>query len=279
MCCSRSGIWIAFLLLVIARGAAAEHVIGLGADFDTEDGRAFSALGSLGVGEKSWLNASASYNVSRGGQSDLETVYLDAGFDHHFDPVGVRLGVGYWGDSELLDANDLRASLYWSGDKGSLSVDYERRAFDLTLSSPLLQQTRFIEFDADGLGLAARLQLSDRVSVFANGMHYEYSRNISLEPRVDVLRVFALSRLNAVNSLLDDRISAGIELELGDSVLDLRAARWRTAVFGDRVDSLGVGWLMPLAASSDIELRLSSDDTEVSGRATLFSVFLYFYGD
>lgn len=258
--------------------ANAEHVIGLGAEIDTENGRAFSALGSLAIGEHSWLNAAASYSVSRGGLRDLDIVYFDAGFDHHFDPIGLRVGISRWGDSELLDSNDMRASVYWRGDQGSLSLDFERRAFDLTIRSLSQPQSRFVEFEADGLGLAARLKLSDTVSVYANGMHYDYSRNLSLEPSVDVLRVFALSRLSMVNSLLDDRLSGGIEFEIGDQLLDLRAATWRTAVFDDRIDSLGIGWLMPFTASSDIELRLSSDDTQAAGRVTLFSVFLYFYG-
>lgn len=279
MYCSDLKILATVLMLASAPAALAEHVIGLGAEFDNEDGRAFSALGSLGIGEQTWLSAAASYNSSKGILADLETIYVDAGLDHHFDPLGVRVGIGYWGDSDLLDSNDLRASLYWRNDKGSLSLDYERRAFDLTLRTLLTQQPRLIEFEADGVGLAARLQLSDAVGVYANGMHYDYSQNISLQPSVDVLRVFALSRISTVNSLLDDRVSAGIEVAIGDHVVDLRVSSWRTAVFNDRVDSIGIGWLLPLAAASDLELRLSSDDAETAGRATLFSVFLYFYGE
>ncbi|MBT8085212.1 MAG: hypothetical protein KJN72_08305 [Woeseia sp.] len=279
MCCSSRKTLFAVILCGILRCTNAEYVVGLGADADTEDSHAFAALGSLGIGESSWLSATVSRNVSRSGTGNVETVYYDAGFDHHFDPLGVRFGIGYWGDADLLDSNDLRASLYWSVDKGSLSIDFERRAFDLTFRSPLLAQPRSVEFEADGIGFAARLQLSEVVSVLANGMRYDYSRNISLQPSVDVVRVFAVSRIGVTNSLLDERLSAGIEFAAGENVLDLRASSWRTAIFDDRVDSFSVGWLMPLTASSDLELRLSSDDADAFGRATQFSVFWYFYGE
>lgn len=278
-CCSvRHGLCAIFALL-LAHAAIAEHVIGLGAEFDSEDGRAFSAVGSVGVAENSWLTGSAAYSGSRAGSADVDTVYFDASFDHHFQPLGVRLGAAYWGDPDLLDSNDLRGSVYWKNDTASLSLDYERRAFDLTLRNPDTGASRDVEFDADGVGLAVRVAVGDTVSVYANGMRYDYSRDIALQPDTDVLRVFALSRISMANSLLDTRISAGIEFDIGQRVLDFRVSSWETAVFGERVDSLGAGLLLPLGAASDLELRLSSDDVDSLGRATLFSVFLYFYGD
>ena len=281
MCCSKNFRTAATLLLLVlfARGAAAEHVVGLGADFDSDDGRAFSALGSIAVANNSWLSGGASYRASRAGQTDVETVYFDGSFDHHFDPVGVRIGAAYWGDSDILDSNDLTASLYWKNDAGSLSLDYERRAFDLTFRSQSTGETRTVEFDADGVGLAARLKLGDNVSIYANGMSYDYSRDISLQPNADVVRLFASSRLSMTNSLLDRRISGGIEFDIGLRVLDFQASSWRTAVFGDQVDSIGVGLLTPINDSSDLELRLSSDNVDTFGRATLFSVFVYLYGN
>ena len=94
-----------------------------------------------------------------------------------------------------------------------------------------------------------------------------------------MLRIFALSSLSTTNSLLDDRVSGGLEFSFGSRVVDVRASSWRTAVFGDRVDSIGVGLLTPLGPASDIELRLSMDDSDTAGRATLFSVYAYFYGE
>lgn len=279
-CCSPPRRLLAILVLLpLAQNAVAEHVIGLGAEFDSEDGRALSAIGSVGIAERTWLSGGAAHSSSGAGATDVDTVYFDASLDHHFQPVGIRVGAAYWGDPDLLDSNDLRAAVYWRNDKASVSLDFERRAFDLTLRNPTTGASRDIEFEADGVGLALRFEVNETVGIYANGMRYDYSRDIALQPDTDVLRVFALSRISMVNSLLDQRVSGGIEFSLGERVLDFRASSWETAVFGERVDSFGAGLLFPVGDATDLELRIASDNVDSLGRATLFSVFLYFYGD
>lgn len=273
--------WIPALLLAalfVAGTARADYVVSAGLEADTEDSRAATVIGSFATGEKSWLTGSLTKSRSDGPFFDLDTLYADIGFDHHFEPVGVRLGIGYWGDPDLLDSTNALAGLYIRGELGSVSLDFERRAFDLTLRSLLLDETRQVDFDADGIGLSARLKLNDSVSVYANGMSYDYSRDISIEPNTDRLRIFSLSRLSTINSLIDQRVSGGIEWSFGSRLLDLRASSFKTAVFGDRVDSIGLGFLTPMGATSDIEVRLSRDDSDTAGSITAFSVFLYFYG-
>lgn len=278
-CCDRLARGILLLALISPVPAAADHVISLGLEADTEDSRAVSLLGSVAATEDTWLTAAVSRSDSEGRLFDLETWYADVGVDHFFEPLGMRIGGGYWGDSDLLDSNDLRAAVYWKNDRASLTLNLERRAFDLTLRSPLLPAPRRVEFDADGIGFAARFELTDAFSVHAGGMRYDYSRDISLEPNVDVLRIFALSRLSMVNSLLDERLRAGVEYSFGLRAVDLEVASWKTATFGDRVDSIGIGFLTPLGDASDVEFRLTTDDADSFGRATVFSVFFYFYGD
>lgn len=279
MSCSRRPCWFLCLLLAALPLPASEHIIALGADLDSEDSKAFSVAGNFALAEETWLSASLGNNHSPGELFDLNAIYLDAGIDHYFDPIGMRVAAAYWGDSDLLDSKDLRGSLYWRNDRGSLAVDVERRDFDLTFEFLLSRDFREVEFSADGIGASLRLKLHDALSIYANGMSYDYSRNLAVQPNIDVLRIFALSSLSTVNSLLDDRVSAGLEYSFGSRVLDVRASSWRTAVFGDRVDSIGLGLLTPLGSASDIELRLSLDDSDSAGRATLFSVYAYFYGE
>jgi hypothetical protein len=276
---SRQPCWLLCLLLTALPLSAAEHIIALGADLDSEDSKAFSVAGNFAVADETWLSASLGNNHSPGELFDLNAIYLDAGIDHYFNPIGVRVAAAYWGDADLLDSQDLRGSLYWRGDRGSLAIDLERRDFDLAFEFLLSRDVREVEFSADGIGASLRLKLNDALSVYANGMRYDYSRNLAVQPNIDVLRIFALSSLSTVNSLLDDRVSGGLEYSFGARVLDVRASSWRTAVFGDRVDSIGVGLLTPLGNASDLELRLSLDDSDSAGRATLFSVYLYFYGE
>lgn len=269
-------LWLAFACLP---ATAAEHLVGIGSEFDSEGSKAFSVFGSFAIGEEQFLNATALRSNSEGELFDLDTVYFDVGYDHYFEPLGLRVGAAYWGDPDLLDSTDLQAALYWRNDRASLSVDAERRAFDLSVQSVFSVDARQFEFDGDGFGGSLRFGVTDDISVYASGMQYDYSRNIAVQPNIDVLRIFALSSLSTVNSLIDERLSGGIEFNVGSRVIDLRAASWTTAVFRDQVDSLGIGFLTPLGRSSDIEFRLAFDDSESAGRATLLSFFLYLYGE
>lgn len=268
------------LLLIYAYGATAAdgYIVGIGAEADTDDSRAFSAFGEVATGERTWLSAGAAATRSGDAASSLDALYADAQIDHWFEPLGVRFAAAYWGDPDVLDSVDLRSSIYIKTDRFSVSADFERRNFDFVFGSRLLQGFRTAEFTANGVGFAARLQASDRVELYAGGTGYDYSRDIRLEPGIDDLRFLSVSRLILANSLLDRKMHAGIDVEFGARSLDFRYANWRTAVDGARIDSFGIGLLTPLGASSDIEFRLSRDDSDTFGDSTVLSVFLYFFG-
>ena len=209
---------------------------------------------------------------------DLSTHYADVGIDHHFKPLGIRIGAGYWGDDDLLESRDLRGSVYLRGERGSVALELETRDFDLTVER-LQADPVTVGFRADGIGLSASYPVNERVRLFAAAMDYDYSRNIRIQPNVDTLRFFGLSRLSMVNSLVDYRASAGIDLAFGSRHVDFRFARWRTEVDQGDIDSYGVGFLTPAGPAADIEFRLAYDDSETFGGATVFSVFLYLFDE
>ena len=134
------------------------------------------------------------------------------------------------------------------------------------------------EFHADDLGMTARLNLSDSFVLRVNGIGYDYSRDIRIQPDIDILRFFSASRLSLVNSLLDYRVSAGLEYRFGMRSVDLTFGNWRTAVDQTDVDSITVGFLTPMTTRTDIEFRFSFDDSERWGRTTALTVYLYYFG-
>ena len=81
-----------------------------------------------------------------------------------------------------------------------------------------------------------------------------------------------------INSLIDDRYNAGLEFNFGLRSIDLDVGRWRTAVDGSTIDSYSIGFLTPVSDRTDAEFRLSYDESEVFGRTTAFSVYLYYFG-
>lgn len=263
--------------LLSANAFAEGYVIGLGADGDSADGRSFSAFGDFGVGEDTWVSVTASTAHTDGLLRRNETLLVDAGIDHWFRPVGIRLGAAYWGNADILDSRDIRASVYVRGAPGSFSLDYQKRDFEFDLQSDLLRG-RTAKFDADGLGASVRLALGEKLNFRLGGMRYDYSRNLRLQPDIDVLSFFTASRLSTINSLIDSRVNAGLEYSFGLRSVDVSASQWQTAIDGSEVDSYSLGFLTPISDRVDMELRVALDESETYGSTTSLSVYIYYFG-
>lgn len=263
--------------LLSANAFAEGYVIGLGADGDSADGRSFSAFGDFGVGEDTWVSVTASTAHTDGLLRRNETLLVDAGIDHWFRPVGIRLGAAYWGNADILDSRDIRASVYVRGAPGSFSLDYQKRDFEFDLQSDLLRG-RTAKFDADGLGASVRLALGEKLNFRLGGMRYDYSRNLRLQPDIDVLSFFTASRLSTINSLIDSRVNAGLEYSFGLRSVDVSASQWQTAIDGSEVDSYSLGFLTPISDRVDMELRVALDESETYGSTTSLSVYFYYFG-
>ncbi|MFQ6005763.1 MAG: hypothetical protein ACE5OQ_09690 [Woeseia sp.] len=254
------------------------YVIGFGGEADTSDSFSFSAVGDFGVTKKTWFSVTAAKSQAEGAVNQLDTLYGDMGLDHHFDPIGVRIGAAYWGDDELLDSVDLRGSVYIRTKTLSLSTDYEKRNFDFIFNLAPLLERRLVEFDADGYGVNFRADVGGRVSFYMRGMNYVYSVNLSALQNISDLNFLSASRLSLANSLLDYRADAGLDFSFGLRTVSIESGRRQTAIDGGRVDSVSFGFLFPASDSSDIELRLGYDDSERFGGTTVFSFFWFFYG-
>ncbi len=271
---------IPLLALLLGSNAFAGDglILGLGAERDTSDSFSFSAFGDYGITRKTWISVTASKAQAQGVISQLNTVYGDIGLDHHFDPIGIRIGAAYWGDEEILDSVDIRGSVYVRTKTVSLSADYEKRNFDFVLNLEPLFDRRQVEFEADGYGLHFRADTGDRVSLHVRGMNYNYSVDLTRLQNISDLNFLSASRLSLANSLLDYRVDAGIDIKFGLRSLGLEAGTRQTAIDGGRVDSVSAGFLFPASDASDIELRIGYDDSENFGGTIVFSFFWFLYG-
>ncbi len=271
--------WASTVFLVVLAGpvSADGYVLGFGAEGDSADGRAISAFGDFGLADNTWLSVTATTAETQGIIQDNDTRLIRASVDRYFDPVGVRIGSSYWGNADILDSRDVNVAVYARGKPGLLSLEYEKRRFEFDLQSDLLRG-RTVEFSADGWGLSSRLALGENVNLYLSGMAYDYSRNLRVQPDIDLLAFISTSRLSMVNNLIDDRINGGIEFRFGLRSLDLTAGQWQTAVDGSRIDSYSIGFLTPISDRYDAEFRLSLDESETFGRTTAFSFFLYYFG-
>ena len=258
--------------------AGGGYIIGIGAEGDTSDSLSYSAFGDFGLGENTWVSATAAKAEAEGVVSQLDTVYGDLGLDHYFNPIGVQIGAAYWGDPDILDAFDIRGSLYLRTKTVSISTDYERRNFDFLFEFPLTLERRQTEFEADGFGLNFRVSAGERVGLFVRGMRYDYSVDLTKLQNISDLSFLSSSRLSLANSLLDHRIDAGMDIEFGLRLLSFEVGQRQTAIDSGRVTSYSVGFLFPATDASDIEVRVGYDDSENFGGTTVLSFFWFFYG-
>jgi hypothetical protein len=281
-CCKRlsNNLLIIFSFLLTGEPAWADrgdYIAGIGAQADTADGRAISLFGDFGVSDSAWLSAAAGHTQTDG-VLGFDALYADIGLDYSFEPIGIRIGGAYWGDSELLDSVDYRGSLYFRNDRLSLSGDYERREFDFTYQPLFGDGERTVDFYADGVGLTSWLRTSKNTSLYLGGMDYEYSIDIRLQENIDSVRALTVSRLSIINSLIDYRLNAGLNIRLGTRTLDVNVSNWRTELDQGQVTSYGVGLTTPLDDFSDLEVRIAYDESENFGSTWVFSLFFYTFG-
>jgi len=273
---------IIFLLLFSGSSAIAAEgfMIGGGAESDSDGGLSTSLIGGIGFTKDTWLSAAfARSNVDLISGRELDTRYADIELDHHFDPIGIRLGAAYWGDSNVLESNDLRAAAYYRSDAATVSFEYEYRDFDFIIPSTDFQATRRVMFDADGFGLAARFKTSKNTSVRLRGIKYDYSVPFRPVENVDAARLISVTRLSLINSLVDHRASLSLSIDQGLKNWDIDISTWESIIDRSRTRSLTVRYLMPMTDRTDIELGVGYDDSELYGDVTFFSLYLFFYGD
>ena len=250
------------VLLLFAGSAYADgngFLIGGGIESDTEDGLRGSFVAGAGLGDATWVSGAVSQSaVELQNGRDIDTLYADAELDHFFDPVGFRVGVSYWGDSDILDSNDWRASLYVRGEKVSLGAEYEFRDFDFIVPSIDLASVREFMFDADGIGLRARIDVSDNVRLSLAGKSYDYSVDFLPDENRDVARLFTVSRLSLINSLISSRASLALTIDRGLKSWELNFATWEGEIDRSRTNSFTVRYLTPIGNKTDIGTSLSS---------------------
>lgn len=255
------------------------YVIGAGVEADNEDGAAVTLSADLGIAKETWLSAAvATSRVDLPRGTSIDTLYGDIGIDHWFQPLGIRAGIAYWGDSDVLSSVDYRGSLYWRNDRVSISGNYEFRDFTFELFRTDFVPGRSVAFHANGAGLSARFELSPSVDLSLSGMDYDYNVNLGLAANRPIVDFLSVSRLSLLNSLIDYRARVELGVDVGDRRWSLDYSTWKGEVDGRDTESVTLRFLTPMGQKSDIEFGLGVDHSDDFGSVTLFSVFLYFYG-
>ncbi len=267
------------LLLTSSVWAIEDYAIGLGIESDDAGGTGVAGFADIG------LNQNARFSLLFGktridltNEIKLNTTFGDIGVDYYFDPVGIRMELAYWGDNDIFDSVDWRGAMYWRNDTVSVSGDLEYRDFEFDIFRDSVLPGQDIRFHAKGYGLSSRIRLNDRFSLNLRGINYDYNVDLRLDADRRIFNLLSISRLSLINSLVSYRLSAGLGINMGKSVLSLDVANWKGEVDGSTTYSSTIRFLTPLGKTRDIEFGLGVDDSDAYGSVAFFSVYLYFYG-
>jgi hypothetical protein len=247
-------------------------MLGLGAQADEDDGD--SVLGSLfvGVGSSTWLTFAAGRSSSPADRADIEADSLSIGVDHKFERVGFTLDAERWGDSGVLETEDLGASVYFDRERWRIGLGYETRDIEIpfTLTGPLggtLQ--RSVDVSADSFSVDARFAVGEQWQLYFGLAEHDYERNLNVLPRIDSLNLLSMSTLTLANGFLDHERSVAVERELGQVLVNVRLATDRSAIDDSKFETVEAGALFPIGSRVDLEVNLGS------GRSEFFDSGLY----
>ena len=284
MCWSRSRLVVVLALVFAPALTLADGrpwAIGLGAQLDAEGSSSTVASFDIAAAESTWLRASGSLGDSPSSRGDIQTRTLSAGIDQSFGIVGFTLDLQRWGDPDLIESDDVKASVYWRSEAVTVAVLAERREFDVTFSVTGIGGdvfSRTVGFSGDGWGLRFSAKPDENWRLFVSGRKYDYSANLAALPRIQLVDFLFSSTLTLANSLVDFEMTAGVERSFGDRSLSLNYARDRSAVDRTFLNSLDVGLLLPVGNRVDLELSFGVSDSQDFGSEAFGGVYLFIYG-
>ncbi len=247
-------------------------MLGIGAQVDEDSNDSALAAFNVGVGRTTWLNFAAGRSSSPADRADIEADALVIGVDHRFPKVGFTLGAEEWGDSGVLETQDLAGSVYFDRESWRISFGYETRDLDIpfTVTGPLGNMIRrTVQTGAESYSLDARVALGERWQLYLGMAEYDYERNLNVLPRIDSLNLLSTSTLTLANSFIDQERSIGAEREIGRALFSMRFAWDRSAIDDSRFETYDFAVLVPLGARVDLEINVGS------GRSDFFDSSVY----
>ena len=247
-------------------------LLGLGGQADEHSNQSLLGTFDVGVGRSTWLSFAAGHSSSPDDFADIEADTYSVGMDHRFEHVGFRLVYEEWGDSGVLETEDLGGVVYFDRERWRIGVGYETRdiAIPFTFTGPLGRQFE-AEVDVEGerYGLDARVALAEHWTLYLGMAEYDYSRNLNAIPRIESLNLLSSSTLTLANGFLDQDRSLGLERRFGRAAVNFRYATDVSAIDDSEFETFDAAVLFPIGWRADLEVSIGH------GRSEFFETGLY----
>ena len=261
-------------------GNAGLWMVGLLAQADDESSRGSALSFGYGVGEATWLSGLLTRSRSPSQRADISADALVLGVDHRFERLGLSFEYEDWGESGAVESRDFGASMYFHNERFEAELSLEQRDIDITFGLPLgdLVFTRKVPVDADGVALALRLRAGDRARIYLSWRDYDYSRDLTILPRIQQFSRLNGSALTLANSFIADERALGVDVTFGEKLLSLTFSEDSSAVDASELTSFGAALVIPAAARIDVEISLGRSDSDVLRSSTYGGVGILIYG-
>jgi hypothetical protein len=255
--------------------------IGLAVQTDEDNSESVYTNLNWGVTENTWLFFAAGQSSSPAARANIETTNLIAGLDQDFGLFGASFEIEQWGDRGSLESFGYRGSFYLDLERFHIGVEAEQREIDLTFTiigprDRVINRTT--DLNSDGLGIFFGADLTDWWRVYGSAREYDYSRNLNILPRLDVLNFLSSSTLTLANSFLEDDTRIGFEWTAGRSLINLSFGKNHSAVDDTELNSVNASVLFPISYRMDLELNLGRSKFQSFEPTAYGGVMLLIYG-
>lgn len=268
--CAAAAVLFFAVLPAAAQGTASDRawVLGFAGQVDEDGNDSLLATFNFGVTPRTWLGLTAGRSTSPADRADVSAEMLVASVEHRFDKLGFRFELERWGDSGVLETDDMRAGVYFDQGRFRIGAAFERRDIEVpfTILGPLGRTlTRTAQLDADGVQLDARVRPAERWQLYFSATEYDYERDLAPLPRIERLNLLSASTLTLANSFVDHVRMLGLERELGSMLLNVSYASDESAIDGSELETFDAALLFPVGRRVDLEVNVGTGRSELFG--------------
>ena len=256
-------------------------MLGVGAQVDEDESDSLLATLYAGVGASTWLTFIAGQSSSPADRADIDADTWAIGVDHRFDNVGFTLEAEHWGDSGVLETQDLAGSVYFDRDRWRIGFGVKTRDIEIPFTvTGALGGTfrRSAQVDADSVSVDVRLALADAWQLYLGLAEHDYERHLNVLPRVANLNLLSTSTLTLANSFVDHERYVAAERQFGRVSLNVRAATDASAIDGSKFDTLEAAVLFPIGSRVDLEINVGNGRSELFDAGSYGGLLFLIYG-
>jgi hypothetical protein len=229
------------------------------------------------------LSFGGAYVQAKGNQDDIESYQGNVELDHRFGAWGLAIEGNYRDDDTTISTVGARARAYYRGERLNAGVRLGRNQIEISYDLPPILRQYFDDKRSDHgseYGLDLRYSFG-KFSLYTSGTDYAYDEPLNsllphriggvplpgdrfplLQERLARARArlipFSFATLRLATNLLDYSVVLGGDYTIGEHVINLELARQRVALNEQEVDSVDLGWTIPIATAVDMEIRVGS---------------------